>query len=90
MVGAVDVDVTVVSIDVATEVDAWFEAAQPEDAAGDEIGRLLGVGEFGEVPAGGDAAFENHAGGLSCADAFGDFVQAARCAEGVFDVGWRA
>jgi hypothetical protein len=78
--------VAVVSIYLAAAIDAGFEAVEPEDAAGDEIGLLFGIGKLREVPTRRDAAFEDHARGLSDADPFGDFVQAARCAEGVLDV----
>lgn len=35
VVGAVDVDVTVVGVDVVAGVEAGFEAAEPEDAGAD-------------------------------------------------------
>ena len=74
VVGAMDIDVTIVRIDVAAEVYARLQAAQPEDAAGDEIGLLLGVGEFRKMAASRNAPLKNHPGGLPSADAFGDFV----------------
>lgn len=86
VVGAVEIDVATVGVDFAVAVYAGFEAAQPEDATGDELGLLDVLGELGEVTAGGYAGFEYHAGRLAGADAFGDFVQAARGAEGVLDV----
>lgn len=85
LVGAVDINVAVVGIDLAAEVDAGFEAAEAEDAGGDEVGFVVGV--FGVVSAGGDAAFEDHAGRLAGSDAFGDLVPAARGAEGVAEIG---
>jgi hypothetical protein len=44
VIGAVDVDVALVGIDVAAAIDARFEAAQPEDATGDEIVVLVASG----------------------------------------------
>jgi len=87
---AVYIYVPVVCIDVATAIDAGFESIEPEDPAGDEIGLLFGIGKFREVATRGNAALEDHAGGLPGADPFGDLMQAARRAEGIFDIRWRA
>ena len=78
---AVEINVTSIGIDVAAEVHAGLESAQPENAAGDEVGLPVGLGKLGKMPPGGQARFEHHAGRLAAADALGDLVQAARGAE---------
>ena len=80
-VGAVNIDVAVVGVDFAAAVNAGFEAAEPEDAGGDEVASVGFGRELAEMVAGTDAGFEDHARGLADADAFGDFVVTARSAE---------
>src|SRR6478736_9585170 len=91
MVRAMDVDVAVVGVDVAAEVHAGLQSAQPEDARGDQAALLLLGREFGEMLAGGDARLEHDAGRLAGAVLLRDLVQAARRAEGILHVGgWAA
>jgi hypothetical protein len=40
VVGAVDVNVARIGIDIAARIDAGFQAAEPEDASGDEVGSV--------------------------------------------------
>lgn len=83
VVGAVDVDVAGKSIYAGAGIDPVFEAAQPEDAAGDEV--PFGRGQAGVDFAGGAAALKDHAAGGAGAVLFSDFMEAPGCAEGILD-----
>ena len=91
VVGAVDVDVALIGIDVPALIDARFEAPEPEDAAGDEV-FVVGFSfqDLEVVSPGGHAGFKNHAGRLAGSDALGDFVEPARCALRILDIRRRA
>ena len=89
VIGAVNVNVAFVGIDLAAEIYARLKPAEPKNATGDEIIVNSAISEFVVIAAGGDAGFEDHARGLAGTDALGDFVETARGAEGVLDVrGW--
>src|SRR5687768_15300098 len=82
VIGAVDVNVTSVRVDVAAAVHARLQSAQPQNAGRNEIIIMrLAFEDLREVPAGRDAGFEYHTRWLAGADALGDFMQAARSAE---------
>ena len=88
VIGAVKVNVAFVGVDLAAEIYARLEPTEPENAAGDEIVVNSAVSKFVVIAAGRDAGFEDHARGLTGADALGDLVESARGAEGVLDVRW--
>ena len=90
VIGAVKVNVAFVGVDLAAEIYARLEPTEPENAAGDKIVVNSAVSKFVVIAAGRDAGFEDHARGLTGADALGDLVESARGAERVFDVRWRA
>lgn len=88
VVGAVDVDVPGKGIDSGAGVEAFLEAAQAEDAGGDE-GALAGaaVGPVLPALAGGDPALEDRSGWGVVAMAGGDFVEAPRGSTGILEAG---
>src|SRR4051812_16479975 len=90
LIGAMNVNISVMGIDLSAAVYAGFEAAQPEDAAGDKVGIGVRFRQFGIVPTGGNTRLEDHADRLAGADAFGNFMQAPWGAEGVLNVGRRS
>ena len=74
---AVDVHIALVGVDVSALVDSRLKAPQPQDPARDQPTRpALVRSELRVVPAGGDAALEHHACGLSRTYPLGDFVEA--------------
>ena len=90
MIGAVDIDVALVSIDFTAGVHPWFLSAQPENSRSDQILRVLFVVEFIEMFADIYSPFENRSRRRPGADFLRNAVQSAWRAEGVFRVGRRA
>lgn len=89
MVGAVDVYVAGVGVAIAALVVSRLESVEPEDACGDEIGRLLFGREFPIAFSGIDSAFEDGAERGVGAEFVRDSVKAGWGAEGVFEAGGR-
>jgi hypothetical protein len=89
VIGPVNINVAIVSIDFAAEIYACLISAQPENARRDEISFVFGVAQFVKMVAGIDASFEHRARRSAGADFFRDVVQPARSAERVLNIGGR-
>ncbi len=87
MIGAVDVDVAGVAVDIATSIHTFLQAIEPENARRDQIRFGFTVGQLVEMLTDRDATFEDHTGRLACANSIGDFMQSAGSAEGAFEIG---
>ena len=75
---AVDVNVTVVTVDCAALIKGWLKPAEPKNAIGDAR-----VGVAFAVCADRFPAFENGADWFACADFFSDAMEAERGLEGI-------
>jgi hypothetical protein len=90
VLGPVDIDIAVVGIDVAPGVDPRFQAAEPEDPAGDEAGRrAVGILDFREMLTRRHPVLENDSGRLARPYPFGNFMESARGPQGMRDIGRR-
>jgi len=90
VIGPVDIDVAGVAIHISALIHPSFQTVEPENAGRDQIGLSFAVGQLVEMLTDRDATFEDHARGLTGADAIRDFVQSAWGAERAFDIGRRA
>lgn len=90
MIGAVDINKALERIATGTGVEPGLQAAQPENAGGDQIGLGgPGVGPVGIVEPCGLAGDEDRAMRCAVAIAFGDAMQADGSALAVLDAGNR-
>jgi hypothetical protein len=90
VLGAMDIDVAVVGVDVASRIDSRFQSAEPEDPARDETGRrVVEFGDLREMMARRHPVLENDARGLSRADPFRDFMKPSGSPQGMGDIGRR-
>lgn len=88
VVGAVEIDVAIMTVATGAVVMAAFEAFEPEDAGGYEVGFLLFIAELAVGFAYLDATFEDCPEWGVFANFLGDAMQSGGGAEGVFFAGW--